>query len=177
MVPRDFIYPDPLDPSTSLIQLNGGQAIWVALPVFRRGIIKKLRVSQVAAALEGFTYGLYNSKIVYQIDGAVVLSTAATPGSGAGQIGVPASVYEPLYRIISLTVASGQPQYGSTEGFPEDGVSNLDLSYSSLDYIQGTSGGRSSNADHFLYLYLSAAGAAASKQFVVSMSIMDTVIT
>ncbi len=152
MIPHEYWFSD--------ISCDGGDVVGVPLQVMRRGTIKKLRVLQLDGQNQGFNYCLYNTVAACQADGSAL-----------------AGVSEKLFRISPiLTVSSGNDQYASDEGFPEDGVSNLDLAYECLDDHDGNPLRRTpSNASDKIYLRLAAAGTG-SKLFGVAMTIMDPMI-
>ncbi len=162
MLPHEFI--------TAPINVTGGTTVGVPVFASRRGTIKKLRVVQLSGTLEGFTYTLYNTIAACQADGSA-LSTVTLPS------GVVVTVYEKLYRVTpALTVASAAAEYASTEGYPEDGVSNLELPYEIKDGADGSplTGTSTGKAPH-LQLKLVVGGTGA-KVFGIAMTILDPFI-
>jgi hypothetical protein len=170
MIPHEFFTGSRSLPAPFTVP--GGQEWGFAIPACRRGTIEKLRVVQLSGTQDGFSYTLYNS------------IAGCPPGVNPSAASVANGYNELLFRVTpTLVVPAGQAQFSSSEGFPEDGVSNLNLPYANVDSGAPALGiaaallGGASNTDRLLYLKIHDAGSAGAKTYGIAMTILDPMIS
>jgi hypothetical protein len=168
MVPYEIIIPDLTGGGAAPAVVTGQTQLGLAIPSISRGMIKQLRVIELGTSHTGFSYALFKS---------IVACDPALYGAARG------GIVEALYQIgPTFTVTSGQTQFASSEGFPEDGVSNLDLAFCCLDNQDGTpmqSLGRydTTNRGRTLYLRIVPASAPTTggKAYGVALTTVDPI--
>lgn len=108
-----------------------------------RGMLDRLRVVQVAGALEGFSYALYNSTLAFQTDST--LAPAAAVHQVAPQVDVPAGATAAAANLTS----------------------ELRLHYANVDPDEADGRPRLNYQRHQLHLWIRAAGTG-DKSFAVA---------
>lgn len=179
--PKDYVFPSTKYPA--LLTIPKGGELGIKIPCIRRGVVTKLLVKQidlttgdllpVSGDLTGFSYQLYNTV------------AACPPGTSPTATAIANGVVASAYGISPLiTVASGDSEFVSGEGFPEDGVHNLQLGYSCLDgRTQNTNqtlalAAGPSSEDNNIYLKITTpdTGISANKSFMVALTIEDPIL-
>lgn len=140
------------EPIATAFQVDHGQEIGFALPIQGRGTLTKVMVVQLAGALEGFSYTIYNKR------------AACPPGANPSSA---ATVAEQLYRVVGpITVASNKSYFdGNGETWPNTGVYGVFIPYHNMDLDQST------NYTDSLYIKISSAGSdVAAKKYGVALT-------